>query len=380
MTNNFKDQALKSPEIISLISQFLPLWEKRSEDAGGSHNWKPKDLIACSCVSRLWRATVLPILYCYFVPHVMNDVPVDILIAMSVHIRVLDAMVLEPTHYPVLARLAVHLNQLEELSTIWFPVLFYPVLELNSNLKVLRLKGNCRQRPSDMSESIQLRATEGFTYLVDTIALLMHFRNLREFYLIRFICDGDTLYKIIQSMPLLTVLSFRDCDGSTIPPFDAPSLSVQDLRIGHSGSGYLPYALLISVMPNLKSVTNLVNLEQHHEVEECLILKDCHKVRTLHLEAPVADGTPWMTELISNAPSPLEQIFLRTESMTPKIINALISHGSGLVNLSLVSTFGGDDDPAALRAILMSCPNLQVFRAGVKTSSYTLSDIIICEP
>ncbi|KAG0266152.1 hypothetical protein BG011_003139 [Mortierella polycephala] len=381
MTDDFKDQALKSPEILSLIGQFLPLWEKRSGDVGGSHTWKPKDLIACSCVSRLWRATVLPILYRHFVPHVMNDVPLEVLRAMSGHIRVLDAMVLEPMHYPVLAFLATHMNQLEELSMIWIPVLLRPILELNSNLKILRLEGDRRQRVSNMSESIQLSAIEGFTYLVDTMALLMHLKNLRELYLVRFICNGDTLYKILHSMPLLTILSFWDCDGSTIPPFDVPNLSVQDLRIGHSGSGYLPYALLMSVMPNLKSLTNLVDLEQHHEVEECLILKDdCHKVKTLHLEAPAADGTPWMTELISNATSPLEQIFLQTESMALKIINALISHGCGLVNISLVSTFGGDDDPAALRVILVSCPNLRVFRGGVKTSSYALGDIIFCEP
>ncbi|KAG0256549.1 hypothetical protein BG011_004439 [Mortierella polycephala] len=379
MVGKSKANPLRNRAILTRIGQRLPLWESHIEGSISTFKWKPKDLIASSSVCRAWRKAMLPVLFHTFDARCMTNIPVKVLQRMSGHFRILD-LTYELDKYSLIAPV-LRFNRLERFRTFWSPELVRMVVEHSPGLKAIYLQGECRMELRSQPSGLQLGMLTAVTPLKDAEDVLKKLRNLHELSLVHVISDGDCLYRILRNKPSLRALSFWNCAGSTIPPIGVPNLPVQELSVADIGSAPFPFALLMSVMPHLKIVTSLVNRENHHAIEENLVLKDnCHEIKTLNLVAPFTDGTPWVAEMIRDAHSSLEDIILRTKCISPKILDALIVHSSRLVNLTIISSAESPDDPAAYFTILTSCSKLEMLRGRISLQSKTVSETIFSAP
>jgi hypothetical protein len=85
---------LDIPEILALVGTFLPLWvhhNPKSPDITAAC-FKPKTLVTCFRVSKLWHQTLLPILWYGYWSWLsdMRDIPAAVLYRNSHHLRILD--------------------------------------------------------------------------------------------------------------------------------------------------------------------------------------------------------------------------------------------------------------------------------------------------
>ncbi|KAF9079528.1 hypothetical protein BGX23_003819, partial [Mortierella sp. AD031] len=91
---------LEIPEILIRIGSFLPLWnDEVIIPPSQVPFFDPKTPLACVPVSKLWRQTLLPVLwYCYDCVH-MHSVPQDIVALYSLYFRVMRVFEEDPTPF-----------------------------------------------------------------------------------------------------------------------------------------------------------------------------------------------------------------------------------------------------------------------------------------
>ncbi|KAF9548675.1 hypothetical protein EC957_005914 [Mortierella hygrophila] len=145
--------ALELPEILVRVGYFLPLWifQVVPESGVPRITFKPKTVLSCLLVSKLWHQTLLPVLWHTYTYECMKSASREVLDRNIPHLRILDAHSDLPSPF--------HCTNLTELSILQGALDMSAQRQLvrtNSGLKALRWHGPYRKVPLNPQDFVHL--------------------------------------------------------------------------------------------------------------------------------------------------------------------------------------------------------------------------------
>ncbi|KAF9155928.1 hypothetical protein BG015_007959 [Linnemannia schmuckeri] len=146
--------ALELPEILTRVGYFLPLWISQVVPESGipKMTFKPKTVLSCLLVCKLWSRTLLPVLWYTYIYESMKRASQEVLVRNSPLLRILDAHSDLPSPF--------HCTNLLEL-TILQGVLDLDaqrqLVRTNPGLRVLRWDGPYTQVPLNPQDFVHLK-------------------------------------------------------------------------------------------------------------------------------------------------------------------------------------------------------------------------------
>lgn len=146
--------ALELPEILVRVGYFLPLWifQVVPESGVPKMTFKPRTVLSCLLVSKLWYQTLLPVLWHTYTYESMKRASQEVLDRNSPLLRILDAHSDLPSPF--------HCTNLVELSILQGVLDMNAQRQLvrtNSGLKALRWHGPYRKVPLSPQDFVHLK-------------------------------------------------------------------------------------------------------------------------------------------------------------------------------------------------------------------------------
>ncbi|KAK3822984.1 MAG: hypothetical protein J3Q66DRAFT_330543 [Benniella sp.] len=326
---------LDIPEILFLVGKYIPLWH--FNPPGTLYAFQPRDMLSCTQVSRLFRITMLPILWYIVDENIMTTVPIDIIRKYTPYIRIHLNYGLRsdfPTDNRPFCTELIHLSFAEKVEKD------HHVELIKSNPGLKNLKGSFS---SDFS-----------THYGDT------FENLKELEDFQCILDrGDnTSYQqffrpiapTLRTMKLLAKSTTLNLDGLVFPKLK--ELTV-DLFNEHEAR------ILLQGSPNLESLTS----SHFYSNKLIRVIKTgaCPALKSLKvgMNDQDQDGVAEMLE----GRVGFQSLELSFGKFSGRLTAAISHHASSLTHLSLYKmrygVMWGPSDSQHLHQILGTCGQLK---------------------
>ncbi|KAI1315462.1 hypothetical protein EDD11_000743 [Mortierella claussenii] len=372
---------LEIPEIIAMVGQRIPLCCKAvhtdlfdATKTTFTTVFAPKDLLACTAVSRTWRRILLPILWRSYDGALMRYVPLTVLQVNSVFFRSFRDQYGHHHSGPFFATNLRHLVISQQHS--WT----VPFMHANPALQHLTWTGFGRS----------LRDNE--------YTALTSLANLHDLCLSNWNLSGRQLALILCASPHLLRLSLSSVDGIQDLNGMLILCALEEISLGFVSQNSQCLLELVRYCPNLKRISFLGTwipeqarnlLELSTRIRSC-----CPHLSSIHFSAAYCFGTDNFNTLqdfeyaaLAQSAQSLEHFAAESSCLGPMLTTSLISHMESLVAIDLcirrrirhlhphdgggggtggsgegLSADGQTDDIVNTARILSTCSHLRVFR------------------
>ncbi|KAG0289651.1 hypothetical protein BGZ96_006845 [Linnemannia gamsii] len=146
--------ALDLPEILACVGYCLPLWSLQVSPESGvlKATFKPKTVLSCLLVSRLWHQTLLPVLWHTFAGECMKKASLEVIVRNVPFLRVLDVHSDLPSPFR-----CTNLVELTILQGVLDLDAQRQLVRANPGLKTLRWNGPYMKIPLDIEDFVHLK-------------------------------------------------------------------------------------------------------------------------------------------------------------------------------------------------------------------------------
>ncbi|KAK5829092.1 hypothetical protein F5H01DRAFT_393153 [Linnemannia elongata] len=358
---------LEVPEILVRVGYFLPLWifQVASESGLPKMTFKPKTLLSCLLVSKLWHQTLLPVLWHTYTYESMKGASQEVLDRNSPLLRILDAHSGLPS--------PLHCTNLVELSILQGVLDMDAQRQLvrtNSGLKTLRWNGPYRKVPLNPQDFV-------------------HLKRIRSLVLSQWIGGSGLLARVLKALAgSLVKLNLGWIDGMSKSDLTIEVSGGERADKTHTAGLVLPYletltssrnwpngpdpSDLVQCCPNLRSCDTILTgdidvLRLSNTLMDCCPRLDKLTVRDyvqLHL------GEALVRNLGGGGPrGPIHRLVSITVSqvlITKNLVSAILHHASTLEYLTImvqeVDADGTEDSGVATAFLpLVGCRILKSF-------------------
>ncbi|KAF9931907.1 hypothetical protein FBU30_009328 [Linnemannia zychae] len=379
---------LELPEIIERIGRFLPLWSQIvSADTGRFETvFVPKSFLNCTLVSKIWRQTLLPILWADFDAKAMKDVPKEVLIHYSSYFKTFYTQQKEPF-------LDIGCTRLQDLTLYPTPEIMNEIQQMiqsNLYLKSLKWIG---------PDSHTLLTSDIFTHLSHLEILSLRQWDISDSVLEKTLAPlAGTIKKLDMSWnryfedetqnedepgqgdtrdQLFNGSSGNNLDSTLVLPLLEScrvSIFVDDLRS----------ALIVRRCPNLARLDLTIHkcldmdgLEDQSIVELTDILRDyCPNISSLVVRGSL--GLKHKEALIQDyaATNSLTELVIVGTRITQSTINAIAHHASTLETLGILNLNRTKVAVECLFQPIALCPRLKWLSIGAWSCHVPIRSIV----
>ncbi|OAQ34344.1 hypothetical protein K457DRAFT_121535 [Linnemannia elongata AG-77] len=379
---------LELPEILISIGYFLPLWKRTWEDSN-YFTFKPKTLISCLLVCKLWHQTLLPILWHTYSRSGADNIPNRVIIQNSPFFNALYWSLSAhqgPFHCRHLSTLSIEgpyfRDNLYGESTLQRDI-HRQLVRANPGLRTLMW---CGPNPRTTLE------TDDFSRL----------RSLKHLRLAQWDATGGRLEKVLKAFAeTLETLELDRILSDTILPGDqqdqddnSPSEHPTDTDINQHGRDQLilPFVTRLGLFDSLKSGRDLQeagflcpNMEQislHVDKATSPRLKEgleylraqCPNIRSLHLKNCTPRDRLSIKIIESCSLTGLTRLELSGSKATDQIVAAIMAQARTLERLKITT----ESDELAVKNVLLlltGLSRLKELRLYVRINVRSLEEV-----
>ncbi|KAK3845831.1 MAG: hypothetical protein J3R72DRAFT_435688 [Linnemannia gamsii] len=350
---------LELPEILTRVAYYLPPWEKLPNRRSGQleTEFKPKTVLACMQVSKLWHQIMLPVLWESYSGHYFTKAPLMLIHKRSPFFRYFRSF--QGHEGPYQCTSLVDLNMSQHSKTSHGNGIDIAtqndLVAANRDLRKLYWHGPSKLVPMYIESLVQLRRID------DLMLLCWQGHNGRLAEILRAVAETVTRLGLYSIHGVAKGDLMVDSGDGIKQQLVLPYVIKLAYRINHEESRGLEE--LVRCCPNLKKLyiipeRNYDMARLTKNMQEC-----CPKLEALTIKYVELDDEDFVTLLYGcrrGAPG-LVRLRMNVHGLSDALTNAILGHSATLQSIKLdVRTYSTLDVKNLLR-ILMECRQLWRF-------------------